>query len=89
MRGRLLALVAILLPPLSGAASAQSLDVTVAQIPGGAGYLIGRQQPELSPGTDVSEVASRKIGRPINCTGASKATKPQCFTATLHGRQKW
>jgi hypothetical protein len=77
----------VLLAPPSGTVSAQSQDVIVDQIPVGAPSWLGKQLPELSPGTDISEQAARKIGKPINCTGASKATKPECFTATLQGRR--
>jgi hypothetical protein len=82
VRGRTAAIFAmVLLTPPSGAVSAQSRDVTVDQMPIGAAL----QQPELGPGTDTPEPP--KVGKPINCTGASKATKPECFTATLQGRR--
>ena len=85
MRGLTVAIFAIvLLTHPSGAVFAQSQDVIVDQIPVGAPSWLGKQQPELSPGTDVA-VEARRIGKPINCTGASKATKPECFTATLQG----
>jgi len=87
VRGRTVAIFAmVLLTPPSGAVSAQSQDAIVDQIPIGAPLWLGKQQPELNPGTDISEQALR-TGKPINCTGASKATKPQCFTATLQGRR--
>jgi hypothetical protein len=87
VRGRTVAIVAmVLLTTTSGAVFAQSQDVIVDQIPAGAPSWLGKQQPELSPGTDVAVEAS-PIRKPINCTGASKATKPQCFTATLQGRR--
>lgn len=73
----------VLLIPPSGMVFAQSQDVIVDQIPMGAALRPGKQQPE---GTDISE-PSLRTGKPINCTGASKATKPECFTATLQGRR--
>jgi hypothetical protein len=87
VRGRTMAIVAMmLLATPSGAIFAQSPDVTVEQIPAGVPSLLGEKQPELSAGTDVAVEAS-PVRKPINCTGASKATKPECFTATLQRRK--
>ena len=89
MRGKTAALFAmVFLTPTIGAVSAQSQEAEVNQIPRGTLLRLGEPPPEIKPGTGVSAGTAPKIGKPINCTGASKATKPECFTATLQGRTR-
>jgi hypothetical protein len=83
MRRRSSAIFAIVLwVPTLGAVPGLHPETRVAQIPPGAHLRVREQQPELRPGTDIARVPSPKIGEPINCTGASEATKAECYAAT-------
>jgi hypothetical protein len=79
-----LAVFAVALLTVPDSATVAQNEVTVDQIIGNP----SKGQPELGPGIVVSGPALPKIGKPINCTGASKAKKPECFTATLQGRRR-